>query len=384
MKRIMAIVMTAALAASGCTAKFEPTGVTFQNRGTPIDTTRNDDSGGPALDTTPDVPEGPKTCEDLWVCILDNGCALAPAIDDSVCLKKCVGSQDDEQVQKLEELKECAANACATEPNGEALTQCAYQFCTDKWLGCVAGGDGDKTCGDMHHCLYTKCGPDYSSYECVSDCLRDGDKTADQLLALSTACTNSVFFVSDPLICTDGMAACYAGSNGGSRPCGDVLMCEIGCYEDHCPDPSMCNNFGELMVCMYGCLWGLAEEDRDRMGALQQCIVQLSHDKLLKDDYNIYSYCALQAHECFGKQDEFASCEDAVQCMKDTYNYFPGITMGEPQPFWIVASECLVDVMHSHKEPLTQAILCLAEKYAGGPMDIVAPWADCKSFCPAD
>ena len=383
MNRIMAITLAAALATAGCTAKFEPSGVTFQNGGTPEDTPRVEDGSGPAPDT-PDVIEGPKTCEELWDCILFSGCALAPKIEDSQCLSKCVGYQDDEQVQKLEELKDCAASACATEPDGDALTQCAYQFCTDKWLGCVAAGTGDRTCGDMHHCLYTNCGPDYSSYECVSDCLRDGDKTADKLLALITTCTDSVFFVAAPLECTGGMAACYAGSNGGPRPCGDVLMCEIGCYEDHCPDPSMCNNFGDLLGCVYGCLWGLAAEDMERMYALQQCMVQISHDKLLKDAHNIYSYCALQAHECLGLQDEFGTCEDAVQCMKETYNYFPGITVDEPEPFWIVAMDCLVDVIHPHKEPLTQAIWCLQKKYAGGPMDMVAPWADCKGYCPAD
>ena len=381
MNRITVIALAAALAAAACTAKFEPSGVTFQDGGT-TDLPRIEDGEGPVPDTTPDVPEGPKTCEELWLCALDKSCALAPTIGDSVCLQKCVGYQDDEQVYKFEELKNCAASSCAMEGTGDALTQCAYQFCTDKWMGCVAAGDGDRTCGDMHRCLYQECGPDYTSPECVSNCLRDGDKTADQILGLMIACTNSVVFVSAPLECTGGMAACYAGSNRGQRPCGDILMCEIGCYEQHCPDPTMCTDFGDLMVCMYECLWGLAEDDMERMYALQQCIVQISHDKLLEEDYNVYSYCALQAHDCLGKQDEFETCTSAVDCMKDIYNHFPGLTADTPSPFWHMVKDCLVDLQHDHKEPLTKAIWCLYEKYENWPS--VAPWVECKGFCPDD
>ena len=383
MNRTLVIALAAALAAAGCTAKFEPSGVTFQNGGTPEDTPRIEDGAGPAPDT-PDVTEGPKSCEQLWLCALKEGCALAPEIGDSVCLKKCVGHQDDEQVYKFEEFKNCAASACATALDPDSITQCAYQFCTDKWLGCVAAGDGERTCGDMHHCLYTQCGPDYASAECVSDCLRDGDKTADKLLALVTTCTDSVFFVSAPLECTGGMAACYAGSNGGPKSCSDVLTCEIGCFDDHCPDPSMCNNFGLLVGCMYGCLWGLAAEDMERMYALHQCLVNLSHNELLEKGYNVYFYCVLQAHECLGEQDQFETCSGAVECIKENYNHFPGLRTGDPEPFWFVAEDCLFDVKKGHKGPLTEAIWCLHDKYKNWPAGLVAPWAECKGFCPAD
>ena len=379
MYRFMLIALAAALALPSCKAEFKPTGVSFHPGGVPEDVAVGDDSTTPPADVEPDQPTGPKTCEEIWDCVLSSGCELAPHVQDSVCLKKCVGDQGDEQVQGFLELKECAAGACATEPNGDAVTQCSYQFCTNEWLSCVAAGDGTKTCGDMHRCLIEDCGPDYTSAHCVSSCLRDGDQKADQDLSLMTKCTNLIFFNAAPLECTGVMARCYAGSHEGKRTCRDALMCEVGCYETLCPNPGLCH-FEDLVGCFYDCLWGLDEAEVDRMTAIQQCLVSISHEKLVEDDVNIYSHCALQAHECLGMQDQFATCSDAYQCIKEHYNYFLGTVMTPPAPFWFVARECLVDVIHEDKEPLTAAILCLQDKYEGGVQ--VVPWAQCKDSCP--
>jgi len=379
MNRFTLIALAVVFAAAGCKAEFEPTGLTFLPSGIAEDTGDTGDVGGPPQDVVPDVPEGPKSCEDLWRCVLENGCALTP--QNSPCLNKCVNTQDDEHMDKFLALKECAAGACATEPNGDAVTQCSFQYCTDKWLKCVSASDGDKTCGDMHRCLIEDCGPDFTSPDCVSNCLREGDKTADQLLSLMTACTNSIFFVAAPLECTGGIAACYAGSNGGPKSCKHALMCEVDCYKQFCPDPDLCTNFSDLVGCMYDCLWGLSGDEIERMYALQQCMVEISHNKLVKDDYNIYSYCALQANECLGQQDQFATCNDAFQCLKGLYNYFPGITVDDPQPFWVVVQDCLADVIHEHRQPLSEALMCLHDHYEGTVIDLVAPWANCKDPC---
>jgi hypothetical protein len=381
MNRFPLIAVAVVLIVTGCNADFKPTGFTFQPGGAPEDAAGGEDLIAPPRDTAPDLPDAPMVCDDLWLCVLENGCALAPEIDDSVCLKKCVGEQMDEQVIKFKALKECAAGACATEPTGDAMIQCAYRYCTTEWLSCAAAGDGDKTCGDMHRCLIEDCGPDYSSPQCVSNCLRDGDQKADQWLSLMTACSSSVFFVAAPLDCTGGIAACYAGSGDGQRSCGQALMCEVGCYEQICPDPDFCGNFGDLVSCSYDCLWGLKDEDMERMYAVQQCIVELSHKTLIEDDFNPYSYCALQAHDCLGKQDQFATCGDAVQCLKETYDHFPGFAGAPPQPFWVVVRECLVDVKHADKGPLADALWCLHDKYDGPVTGVVTAWPECKNFC---
>ncbi len=379
MNRFMLIALAVVLTASGCKAEFEPTGVTFQPSGPPEETVGSDDTGEPPQDLISDVPEGPKNCEDLWFCILENGCALAPQIEDSVCLKKCVGTQDDEHLAKFLELKECAAGACATEPTGDAITHCSFLYCTEKWFSCVAAGDGDKTCGDMHRCLIKDCGPDYTSAACISNCLRDGDKTADLLLSLMITCINA------PLECIGGVAAaCYAGSHGGHKSCEPALMCELGCCQEYCPEPGLCTNFDNLMECFFDCLWGLSAEEMERMYALQQCLVEFSHNRLIKDEYNIYSYCALQANECLGQQDEFVTCSDAYQCIKESYNYFPNATDADPQPFWMVAQNCLVDMVHKDKEHLSDALLCLHGHYEGNVGGQSGPWNTCKDSCEDD
>ena len=233
------------LVAAGCKAEFKPTGVIFQENGVEGDLVAGEDTPlppedmiMPPADTTPDVPQGPKSCEELWRCVLDQNCPLAPEVDKDVCLQKCVGTQKDWHVQKFEELKQCAASACATEPDGSAVAQCAFQHCTDKWLSCVADGDGHKTCGDMHRCLIKDCGPDYDSADCVSSCLREGDQGADQLLAGVTTCTNMLYFAAAPRECTAAMAACYAGSGDGKKQCREVVTCEIGCASTTATAPS--------------------------------------------------------------------------------------------------------------------------------------------------
>lgn len=381
MNRFPLIAVAVVLIVTGCKVDFNPTGYKFEPGGGSEDAAGVEDVTAPPPDSAPDVPEGPKNCDDLWLCALENGCALAPEIDGSVCLKKCVGDQMDEHVVKFNALKECAAGACATEPTGDAMIQCSYQYCTNEWFSCVAAGDGDKSCGDMHRCLIDDCAPDYSSAHCVSNCLRDGDKKADQWLSLMTACANSVFYVTAPLECAGAIAGCYAGSGDGQKPCRHALMCELDCYEQICPDPDFCTNFADLIGCAYDCLWGLEAAELDRMYAIQQCIIELSHKKLVDDDYNIYSYCALQAHECLGKQDQFESCHDAFSCMKDIYNHFPSVTGDDPAPFWVVVKDCLVDVVHADKDPLAAALWCLHEKYEGPVTELVAPWNQCKDFC---
>jgi len=380
MNRFPLIAVAIALIAIGCQADFKATGFTFNPGGGQEDTGGQEDVIAPAEDTVPDVPEGPKICDDLWMCVLDNGCALAPEIDDSVCLKKCAGDQMDQHVIKFKALKECAAAACATEPTGDAMIQCAYQYCTNEWFSCVSDGGGEKTCGDMHHCLIGDCDLENPSAQCVSNCLRDGDLEADQWLSLMVACANSVFYVASPLECAGAMAGCYAGSDGGEKPCRHALMCELVCYEQICPDDSFCN-IADLVYCSYDCLRGLQKSEMERMYAIQQCIIELSHKKLVEDDYNIYSYCALQAHECLGKQDQFTSCGQAFGCLKDRYNHFPSIVGEPPSPFWMVVQDCLVDVVHADKEPLSAALWCLHENYEGPAIDLVAPWNECKDFC---
>ena len=333
-------------------------------------------------DGSPDLLQNPGPCEEIWHCVLENNCALGSSRGDSACLEQCVGQQEGEDVQKFLDLKECTASACATEPSGNAITQCSFQFCTEEWLACVAAEDGSDTCGDMHRCLTKKCGPDYTSPHCISNCLMSGESEADQLLGLMTVCMNSVFFVAAPLECTGGMAACYAGSGDGNKPCGETLMCELSCFQQFCPNPDFCTNFSDLAGCFHNCLWGLDDGELERMYAIQQCMVDLSHNKLVKDQYNIYSYCALQANECLGEQDQFATCSDAYQCLKERYNYFPGVTVAEPQPFWVVVQDCLVDVLHAQREPLSTALWCLHEKYEDNVIDPGVPWTECKDCCP--
>jgi len=383
MNRFILIVMAVTLAAAGCKAEFKPTGVKFKPGGVPEDSSGSRDTEGLDLEAPPPDTRGSRSCEDLWLCVLDKGCALAPAVDDSVCLKQCVGEQDDEHVLKFLDLKECAAGACATEPDGDAVIQCSYQYCAEQWIPCVSAGDGDKTCGDMHRCLREDCGPDYTSAHCVSNCLRDGDEQADQFLAFMIACSEPAFYVSQPLECSGALAACYAGSNQGKQGCQDTLMCELDCYSAICPDPNFCTDSSALIGCFMNCLWGLAVEDLERMYPIQQCMVAISHEKLLEEDHNVYSYCALQAHLCLDLQtDEWNNCGNAVNCLKDNYNYFPGLATEDPLPFWVSVRECLDGMKHSHKEPLSAAIWCLHEKYEGAAADFFAPWAECKLFCP--
>ncbi|MBM4370845.1 MAG: hypothetical protein FJ098_04280, partial [Deltaproteobacteria bacterium] len=348
-------------------------------------TTSADVPGGADIVLPPaDTAGGPKTCEQLWQCTLDRSCALAPLVEDSDCLQKCVEGQSDEHVERYLALKECAAGSCSTAPTGEELTACAYQFCTDRWLACVASGEGEKTCGDMHNCLRKSCAPDFSSPSCISACLRDGDQKADQLLASLAVCSNTVYFVSAPLECTGGMAECYAGSGNGVKGCGKALTCELECYAQHCPDPDLCTDFGGLSGCLLDCLFGLSASHKERMIPLQQCMLKASHDELVEEGVNIYGHCAGNAHECFGEQDQFLECQDAMSCLRNRYDHFPSVLPVKAETFWIIARDCLQDIKHSDRDELSAALACLQAKYSQSDTvwnPLEDPWFECPKLC---